>query len=35
MRRSWDGFQFSARFYGAHTPLIDGSYDMPGIVRAD
>jgi hypothetical protein len=30
-----DGFQFSARFYGAHTPLIDGSYDMPGVVRVD
>jgi len=39
-RQNWlpapkDGFQFSARFYGAYTPLIDGSYDMPGVVRVD
>lgn len=28
-----DGFQLAARFYGATTGLIDGSYPMPGIVR--
>jgi hypothetical protein len=27
------GFQFAARFYGPHGPLIDGSYDMPAVVR--
>jgi hypothetical protein len=27
-------FQFAARFYGPHGPLIDGSYNMPGIMRA-
>jgi hypothetical protein len=26
-------FQFAARFYGPHGPLIDGSYNMPGVVR--
>jgi hypothetical protein len=30
-----DGFQFAARFYGEYTPLIDGAYDMPGVVRVD
>ena len=30
-----DGFQLTARFYGRSTPLIDGSYDMPGVVRVD
>ena len=30
-----EGFQFAARFYGAYTPLIDGAYDMPGVVRVD
>jgi len=39
-RQNWlpapqDGFRFTARFYGPYTPLIDGSYDMPGIVRVD
>jgi hypothetical protein len=39
-RRNWlpapkDGFRFTARFYGAATPLIDGRYDMPGVVRMD
>lgn len=29
------GFQFAARFYGAHGNLIDASYDMPGVVRVD
>jgi hypothetical protein len=29
------GFQFTARFYGPATSLIDGSYDMPGVVRVD
>jgi hypothetical protein len=28
-------FQFAARFYGPHTPLLDGSYNMPGVVRVD
>lgn len=28
-----EGFRFAARFYGAYTPLIDGSYNMPGVVR--
>ncbi|MOA30762.1 hypothetical protein D3C78_1518710 [compost metagenome] len=37
-RRNWlpapkGGFQFAARFYGPHGPLIDGSYAMPGAVR--
>jgi hypothetical protein len=39
-RQNWlpapkEGFQFSARFYGPYTSLIDGSYNMPGVVRAD
>jgi len=39
-RQNWlpapkDGFRFTARFYGPYTPLIDGSYDMPGAVRVD
>jgi len=39
-RQNWlpapkDGFRFTARFYGPSTSLIDGSYDMPGVVRAD
>ena len=29
------GFQFTARFYGPHAPLIDGSYNMPGVVRVE
>jgi hypothetical protein len=39
-RRNWlpspktGGFQFAARFYGAGAALIDGSYNMPGLVRA-
>ncbi|MFC1834473.1 DUF1254 domain-containing protein [Thermodesulfobacteriota bacterium] len=38
-RQNWlpapkDGFQFAARFYDPYTPLIDGSYNMPGVVRA-
>ena len=37
-RKNWlpapkEGFQFAARFYGPYGPLIDGSYDMPGVVR--
>jgi hypothetical protein len=37
-RQNWlpapeGGFQFSARFYGPYGPLIDGSYNMPGVVR--
>ena len=28
-------FQFAARFYGPHGPLIDGSYNMPGVMRVD
>jgi hypothetical protein len=39
-RKNWlpapkEGFRFGARFYGPHGPLIDGSYKMPGIVRAE
>lgn len=39
-RQNWlpapkEGFRFAARFYGPYTPLIDGSYNMPGIVRVD
>jgi hypothetical protein len=39
-RQNWlpapkDGFQFGARFYGPYTPVIEGSYNMPGVVRAD
>jgi hypothetical protein len=30
-----DGFRFTARFCGAATSLIDGSYDMPERVRVD
>ena len=39
-RRNWlpapksGSFQFAARFYGPGTPLIDGSYNIPGVVRA-
>jgi hypothetical protein len=29
------GFQFAARFYGPGTALIDGSYNMPGVVRTE
>ncbi|GAA4477762.1 DUF1254 domain-containing protein [Rhodococcus olei] len=29
-----DGFRLAARFYGPTSGLIDGSYPMPGIVRA-
>jgi hypothetical protein len=40
-RKNWlpapksGGFQFAARFYGPGTPLIDGSYNMPGVVRVE
>src|SRR5262249_45831877 len=39
-KRNWlpapkGGFQFVARFYGPHAPLVDGSYGMPGIVRVE
>jgi hypothetical protein len=39
-RQNWlpapkTGFQFAARFYGPHGPLIDGSYNMPGVVRTE
>jgi hypothetical protein len=39
-RRNWlpapeDGFQFAARFYGPYAPLIDGSYNMPGVIRVE
>jgi hypothetical protein len=39
-RQNWlpapkDGFQFAARFYGPYTPVIEGSYNMPGVVRVD
>jgi len=37
-RQNWlpapkGGFQFAARFYGPYTPLIDGSYNMPGVKK--
>jgi hypothetical protein len=37
-KKSWlpapkGGFQFAARYYGPHAPLLDGSYNMPGVVR--
>jgi hypothetical protein len=37
-RQNWlpspkGAFQFAARFYGPHGPVIDGSYNMPGVVR--
>src|SRR5215467_14041761 len=38
-RKNWlptpksGGFQFALRFYGPGSPLIDGSYNMPGVVR--
>ena len=28
-----DGFRFTARFCGAATSPIDGSYDMPDVVQ--
>jgi hypothetical protein len=28
-----DGFRFTARFCGAATSLIDGSFDMPDVVQ--
>lgn len=36
-RQNWlptpkGAFQFAARFYGPHGPLIDSSYNMPGVV---
>jgi hypothetical protein len=39
-RKNWlpapkEGFQFAARFYGPGTALIDGSYNMPGLVRLE
>ncbi len=39
-RKNWlpapkGGFRFTARFYGPYTRLIDGSYNMPGVVRVD
>jgi hypothetical protein len=39
-RKNWlpapkEGFQFAVRFYGPYGPLIDGSYEMPRIVRAE
>ena len=39
-RQNWlpapkDGFQFTARFYGPHGPLIDGRYNMPRLARVD
>lgn len=39
-RQNWlpapeGAFQFAARFYGPYTPVIEGSYNMPGIVRDD
>jgi hypothetical protein len=39
-RRNWlpapdGGFMFAARFYGPATPLLDGSYPMPKVVRTE
>ena len=39
-RKNWlpapkEGFQFAARVYGPGTALIDGSYNMPGVVRTE
>jgi hypothetical protein len=39
-RKNWlpapkEGFQFAARFYGPHGPLIGASYNMPGLVRVE
>ena len=39
-RQNWlpapkDGFRFTTRLYGLYTLLIDGSYNMPGIVRVE
>ena len=39
-RQNWlpapkKGFRFAARFYGPYTPLIDSSYNRPGVVRVD
>lgn len=28
-----EGFRFTARFYGPYAPLVNGTYDMPRIVR--
>jgi len=30
-----EGFRFTTRLYGLYTLLIDGSYNMPGIVRVE
>jgi hypothetical protein len=30
-----EGFRFADRFYGPYTPLIDASYNMPGVVRVE
>jgi len=30
-----DGFRFTARFYSPYTPLINCSYNIPGIMRPD
>jgi hypothetical protein len=32
---SQDGFHFTARFNDPYTPLIEGGYDMPSVVRVD
>ena len=28
------GFRFTARFYGPYAPIVDGTYDMPKVVKA-
>ncbi len=28
-----DGFRFAARFYGPYAPIVNGTYDMPKVVR--
>ncbi len=29
-----EGFRFTARFYGPYAPLVNGTYDMPKVVKA-
>lgn len=29
------GFRFTARFYGPYAPIVDGTYDMPKVVKVE
>jgi hypothetical protein len=29
------GFRFTSRYYGPYAPLVDGTYDMPKVVKAE